>query len=128
MRDGDRAPRRARRRRGRAAALPEPTSAIRARHDSPFPWGTLAVNAAGSLLLGFLAGLPTDPRVALVLGTGLCGTLTTYSTFSYETLRLIQRGARWYGVANVAASIVVGLGVGFCGLAVAAAITGNAEV
>lgn len=102
--------------------------AIRARHDSPFPWGTLAVNAAGSLLLGFLAGLPTDPGVAAALGTGLCGTLTTYSTFSYETLRLIQQGARRYGVANVAASIGVGLGAGFCGLAVAAAITGSAGV
>ena len=102
--------------------------AIQARHGSPFPWGTLAVNAAGSLLLGFLAGLPADPGLAAAVGTGLCGTLTTYSTFSYETLRLIQQGARWYALANVAASVGVGLGAAFCGLAVAAAVTGSAGV
>ncbi|MGH3927545.1 MAG: fluoride efflux transporter FluC, partial [Pseudonocardiaceae bacterium] len=64
--------------------------AVRSRHDSVFPWGTLLVNMAGSLLLGFLAALPADSAVMAVTGTGFCGALTTYSTFSYETLRLLQ--------------------------------------
>ncbi|MGH3933142.1 MAG: fluoride efflux transporter FluC [Pseudonocardiaceae bacterium] len=68
--------------------------AVRSRHDSVFPWGTLLVNMAGSLLLGFLAALPADGAVMVVAGAGFCGALTTYSTFSYETLRLVQDRAR----------------------------------
>jgi CrcB protein len=97
---------------------------VQSRHDSVFPWGTLAVNVAGSLLLGFLAGLPANPAVMAALGTGFCGALTTYSTFSYETLRLAQEGARFYALANVTASIVAGLGAAYLGLAAAQAFTG----
>ncbi len=95
--------------------------AVQARHDSVFPWGTFTVNAAGCLLLGLVAGAlgsgaaGSDPR--LLLGTGLCGTLTTYSTFSYETLRLAVDGARLYAAANVAASVAVGVGAVFAGVA-----------
>ena len=97
--------------------------AIQARHDSVFPWGTLTVNVVGSLLLGLLTGLPAGPAVAALVGTGFCGALTTYSTFSYETLRLIQDGARFYAAANVVASIVAGLGAAYCGLLIAQACT-----
>jgi CrcB protein len=98
--------------------------AVQARHDSVFPWGTLAINVAGSLILGFLVGLPADPAVMAWAGTGFCGTLTTYSTFSYETLRLAQDGARFYALANITASIAAGLGAALCGLTIAQAITG----
>ncbi|WP_327010684.1 fluoride efflux transporter CrcB [Dactylosporangium sp. NBC_01737] len=97
--------------------------AIQARHDSVFPWGTLSVNVVGSLLLGFLTGLPAGHAVAALVGTGFCGALTTYSTFSYETLRLAQDGARFYAAANIAASIVAGLGAAYCGLLIAQACT-----
>jgi CrcB protein len=97
---------------------------IQARHDSVFPWGTLTVNAAGSALLGFLAGLPASTAVMAVFGAGFCGALTTYSTFSYETLRLAQTGARFYALANVIASLVAGLGAAYLGLAIAEAFTG----
>ncbi|MCF6523629.1 fluoride efflux transporter CrcB [Streptomyces sp. JJ36] len=94
--------------------------AVQARHDSVFPWGTFAVNAAGSLLLGALTGLAqagtAGPDTLALLGTGLCGALTTYSTFSYETLRLAERGEPLLAAANVAASVLVALGAVFLGL------------
>ena len=54
--------------------------------------------------------------------TGLCGALTTYSTFGYETIRLLEDRARAYAVLNAVASVVAGLGAAFCGIAVADAI------
>ena len=99
---------------------------VQTRHDSVFPWGTLAVNVAGSFLLGLLAvGLSThavSTATMALLGVGLCGALTTYSTFGYETVRLIEDGALFYAAANVVASIVAGLGAAFTGAAVAVAI------
>jgi fluoride exporter len=66
---------------------------IQARARSRFPWGTLTVNVAGSLLLGFLIGLPVDRHLQALLGTGFCGALTTYSTFGWETVTLGREGA-----------------------------------
>ncbi|MFP4069406.1 MAG: fluoride efflux transporter FluC [Opitutales bacterium] len=81
-----------------------------------FPWGTLAVNALGSLLLGAMLGagfeegggwLPFERAHALV-GVGFCGGLTTFSTFSLQTLTLSSQ-RRWGAVAGN----VVG-GLAFC--------------
>ncbi|MEU6183088.1 fluoride efflux transporter CrcB [Streptomyces coeruleorubidus] len=91
--------------------------AVQSRHDSVFPWGTFAVNVVGCLILGLLAGAAA--HVQLLLGTGLCGALTTYSTFSYETLRLVETGARGYAVLNVTASLAAGLAAAFAGVALA---------
>lgn len=66
----------------------------------------------------------TSSHLQLLLGTGLCGALTTYSTFSYETLRLAEDGARFYAAADVIASVVAGLGVAFVGAALAHALWG----
>ena len=97
--------------------------AVQARHDSVFPWGTFAVNVAGCVILGLLTGAATagagGSRLQLLLGTGLCGALTTYSTFSYETLRLAQDGARSYAVLNAAASVAAGLTAAFAGVSLA---------
>ncbi len=64
--------------------------------SSSFPYGTLAVNGLGSLLLGFLMGLSegniVSPQVRLLVGIGLLGAFTTFSTFSYETLMLLRGG------------------------------------
>ncbi|MFF0745604.1 fluoride efflux transporter CrcB [Streptomyces sp. NPDC004111] len=88
--------------------------AVQARHASGFPWGTVTVNAAGSLVLGVVTGAvavgAASSSAQLLVGTGLCGALTTYSTFSYETLRLAESGQRFLAVANVAVSVLVGLG------------------
>ena len=100
--------------------------AIQARHDSVFPWGTLAVNVIGSLILGLITGAVAarglSAQVQLAAGTGFCGALTTYSTFSYETLRLLEGDARFFAAANVATSIVAGLGAAFLGVAISHAI------
>jgi fluoride exporter len=97
--------------------------AVQTRHDSVFPWGTLTVNVAGSLVLGLLAGLPASAPVTAVVGTGFCGALTTYSTFSYETFRLAQTGARLYAAMNVIVSIVAGFGAASVGLVIAQAVS-----
>lgn len=88
---------------------------IQSRHDSPFPWGTLAANVLGSLVLGFLAGAAT--AVYALLGTGFCGALTTYSTFGFETVRLAERRFPRHAVANVVVSIAAGLGAAYLGYA-----------
>ncbi|MFJ1546660.1 fluoride efflux transporter CrcB [Streptomyces sp. NPDC088246] len=100
--------------------------AVQSRHDSVFPWGTFAVNVTGSLILGLLTGAvaagAASSHLQLLLGTGLCGALTTYSTFSYETLRLAEDGAKFYAAANVVASVVAGLGAAFAGVSAAEAL------
>jgi CrcB protein len=100
--------------------------AVQARHDSLFPWGTFAVNITGSLILGVLAGGANAGSVpgslTALLGTGLCGALTTYSTFGFETIRLVEDHARFYAVLNAAASVVAGLGAAFVGITVAQAV------
>lgn len=84
-----------------------------------FPWGTLLVNVAGSFLLGLLAALPADPRLAALLGTGFCGALTTYSTFGHETLRLARAGTRGRALVYVAASVTLGVAAASAGAALA---------
>ncbi|MET9550089.1 fluoride efflux transporter CrcB [Streptomyces sp. NPDC006627] len=100
--------------------------AVQKRHDTVFPWGTLTVNVVGCLVLGLLTGAMTygaaSDSVQLLVGTGFCGALTTYSTFSYETMRLAETGAKVFAAANVVASVVAGLGAAFIGVALAQAL------
>ncbi|MEW2318755.1 fluoride efflux transporter CrcB [Streptomyces bauhiniae] len=102
--------------------------AVQKRHDAVFPWGTFTVNVLGCFILGLLTGAvvagAATSHIQLLIGTGLCGALTTYSTFSYETLRLTEDGARFLAAANVVASVVAGLGAAFVGTAFAEAIWG----
>ncbi|MDT0328368.1 fluoride efflux transporter CrcB [Nocardiopsis lambiniae] len=99
--------------------------AVKARADTPFPWGTLTVNVLGCAILGLLTGLSAHggvtETVRLTLGVGLCGALTTYSTFSYETLTLAEAGERRAAVVNVLVSVVAGVGA----LLGAAALAGS---
>lgn len=86
--------------------------AIRARHDSVFPWGTFVVNVVGSLVLGIVAGAVTagaPPWLLTVVGTGVCGALTTFSTFGLENVRLLEDGALFEAAVNIAASLSLGL-------------------
>lgn len=98
---------------------------VQSKHDSVFPWGTLTVNVAGSAILGAvlasssLGHLSTD--LVALLGTGLCGALTTFSTFGFETVRLLQEGSTVAAALNVTLSLVVGFlaGAGAWALALA---------
>ena len=82
-----------------------------------FPWGTLVINVTGSLLLGLITGLAfhhgLSKSAKIVLGTGFCGAYTTFSTFTFETMRLIEEGALTEAFRNVAATTVA------CGAAAA---------
>jgi CrcB protein len=86
---------------------------VQSRNDGAFPWGTFVVNVVGSFMLGVIASavdISGAPGWLLtLLGTGFCGALTTFSPFGFETIRLLQEGALGAAVANVAASVVIGL-------------------
>ena len=87
-----------------------------------FPWAVLIVNvlgsAAGGIALGLAQGAGLSEELQLIILTGVCGGLTTFSTFSVETIQLMTHG-RW-GVAslNIGANLVVGFGACLAGFLV----------
>jgi fluoride exporter len=93
----------------------------------PFPWGTWIANVVGCLLLGFFMQWTMDhqsiPKPArLAVATGFLGAFTTFSTFSYETVRAFQEGMPGVALANVAANLLVGLLFAFVGIQIARAL------
>ncbi len=86
-----------------------------------FPLGTMVVNASGSFALGLLVGSGlhhgVSPTWVTVGGTGLIGSYTTFSTFTFDTVRLAGDGRVSIAVLNVVASLAVGLGAAAAGLA-----------
>jgi fluoride exporter len=102
------------------------TWAVRSWGDR-FPFGTLAINALGSFLLVVILILGTQgrllsPNARVVLGTGVMGGFTTYSTFNYETFRLIQQGSFAVAALYLAATVAGCLGAGALGLFLARAL------
>jgi CrcB protein len=94
------------------------------RWATPFPWGTLVINLTGSFVLGLYLTLVTErfagrPLTRLFFATGLLGAYTTFSTFAYETVRLLQDGHLVTAATYVAASLVFGLVASMAGIAVA---------
>lgn len=100
---------------------------VERQHGGPFPWGTLVVNLTGCFLLGLLAGAlggraGVDPALRLALTVGFLGAYTTFSTFSLQAVRLAEGGAVGSAAAYVTASVVVGLGAAWAGLALGRAV------
>jgi CrcB protein len=97
---------------------------IQARNEGAFPWGTFVVNASGSFLLGVLTGFalyhafPDTPRI--ILGTGFCGAYTTFSTFGFETVRLLEEDALTEALLNSLGTLVTCAAAAALGLAAAA--------
>ncbi|HEU0170727.1 MAG TPA: fluoride efflux transporter CrcB [Acidimicrobiales bacterium] len=89
------------------------------------PLGTLTVNLTGSLALGLLVGFELyhglGDAVRSVIGTGLIGAYTTFSTFSYETMRLLADGDNRGALVNIATNLFGGLTAATVGLCLAAA-------
>jgi fluoride exporter len=88
---------------------------------SPFPYATFIVNVAGCFMIGVLFALSErgdilSPEWRIFLTTGFCGGFTTFSTFSYESLRLLQDGELLYLFINVVLSVVLGLAATYLGI------------
>lgn len=96
---------------------------IRARVATSVPVGTIVINVAGSLLLGFLTGLVAfhhvTPTLTLVAGTGFCGGFTTFSTASFETVRLLQQGEATAAGVNLGVTVAGTLAAAAAGMALA---------
>lgn len=81
------------------------------RWDGELPWGTLAVNVAGSFALGFFVGVGVTGGGLALLGTGFAGGLTTYSAFAVQTQALASGGRAWgasYAAVTVSVSFLAG--------------------
>lgn len=92
-----------------------------------FPWGTLAVNVVGSFVVALvleavLLGSSISPNTRLALTTGFCGGFTTYSTFNYEVLRLVEEGTPLKAATYLATTLVTCAAFGFLGLLAARAL------
>ncbi len=99
--------------------------AVQGMSGSDFPFGTMVINLTGSLVLGFLTGSALHHGVSstwlTVAGTGLIGAYTTFSTFTFDSVRLAEAG-RWVpSLLNVAVSLVLGLGAAALGVALGSA-------
>ena len=92
-----------------------------------FPMGTLIINITGSLILGFvmryaLGSTSVSAEARALLTTGFCGGYTTFSTFSYETIALMEDGDYRRAAMYVVASVVVSLAATFLGILAANAV------
>lgn len=93
---------------------------IKSRVSGAIPWGTIIINVSGSLVLGLLTGLATSHVLPeawhLVIGTGFLGGYTTFSTASFETVRLVQEGRWTAGLLNGLGTLVVATSAAGLGL------------
>lgn len=89
------------------------------KEGTSFPFGTWIINILGSVFLGFLANGYVNGQLSewiwYLIGVGFCGAFTTFSTFGYETIRLIHKGRIVIAVQYVSLSVLVGIGAAFVG-------------
>lgn len=97
---------------------------IRSTRSGSFPWGTFVINVSGSLLLGLVTGLVLfhgqSDTLRVLVGVGFCGGYTTFSTASFETVRLVQQGRSAAAVTNSVGTLAATVAAGALGLALGA--------
>ncbi|MBJ7347853.1 MAG: fluoride efflux transporter CrcB [Thermoleophilaceae bacterium] len=101
---------------------------IARRNNSEFPWGILTINVLGCFLIGVLMALTAErlaphPGWRIALGVGFLGAFTTFSAFSYDTVRLMEDGATGTAITYVLASVTAGLLATLAGLSLARLFT-----
>lgn len=87
---------------------------VQKQFPSSIPYGTLSVNVIGCFVIGIIYALGSrtnilSPEVRLLLATGLCGGFTTFSSFAYENVALLQEGDYFYTAVYIISSIIAGL-------------------
>lgn len=97
---------------------------VLARTAAPFPTATFVINVTGSFVIGFFLTITTErmnisPHLRLAVAVGFVGAYTTFSTFEYETIRLIEEGRFIHAVLNVVLSVAVGFAAVWGGIALA---------
>jgi CrcB protein len=101
--------------------------AVQSRHLGTWPWGTMTVNVLGSFVLGLVAAAfraaGPDAAVTALIGTGLCGALTTYSTLGYEVVRLAGTGRGRDAWLTIGVSTFAGVGAAALGWSVGWSLT-----
>jgi CrcB protein len=97
-------------------------AAVSLRGPGRFPLGTLVVNASGALLLGLLVGLGVGAHGMLLAGAATLGSYTTFSTWMLESHRLGEDGELRLAAANLAGSVLAGLGAAAAGWALGATL------
>ena len=90
-------------------------------YPSSFPFGTFSVNAVGCFIIGIIYALADrgnllSPEMRLLLATGFCGGFTTFSSFAYENIKLLQDGEFFYAGLYILLSIVIGLATVYLGI------------
>lgn len=96
--------------------------AVKRRHRGEFPFGILVVNLLGSFVLGFLTGADIGGTTMSLLGVGLLGAFTTFSTWMVDTRTLRDGGRPALAILNIVGSLVLGIAAAAIGWAVGAAI------
>ncbi|MEO6309934.1 MAG: fluoride efflux transporter CrcB [Leifsonia sp.] len=93
---------------------------LRSKLQTAFPWPTTIINVSGSLALGFITGLTLThlfpSELSIVIGTGFLGGYTTFSTASYETVRLIKQGRYGSSLASGIGMLILSVGASGLGL------------
>jgi CrcB protein len=100
------------------------------RFGTAFPFGTFLVNVSGSVLIGFVLGMPgdridDDSPIRFLLVTGFLGAYTTYSTFTFETIALVRQGAMRAALRNALGCVACGVAGAAAGLLLAGVISGR---
>lgn len=100
---------------------------VRSRLRTALPVGTMAINVTGSFLLGLVAGAviagAAPPELQTIAGTGFLGGYTTFSTASFETVRLIQSRRTGLALLNGVGTAVISIGAAAAGLALSSALS-----